>query len=61
MAEGCAGTEGVVLTASDCDDPFPQELEGTTETFPDTVPDVTVILFVPWPAVIDHPEGNVQV
>ena len=60
IAEGCEGTAGVVVTLIDREVPFPQELDGVTETLPEEVPEVIVMLFVPCPAVTDQPEGTVQ-
>jgi hypothetical protein len=45
----------IVVTAFVREVPFPHELEGMTPIVPDTVPVVTAMLLVPWPAVIDHP------
>ena len=40
--------------------PLPQELTGVTVTFPLLAPKVTVMLAVPVPAVMEAPEGTVQ-
>jgi hypothetical protein len=62
MAEGCEGAEDVVVvTARVLAVPFPHELEGVTVIVPEVVPLVTVMLPVPWPAVINQPEGGVHV
>jgi hypothetical protein len=60
IAEGCAGTLFTV-TASVLAVPSPHVFDGVTETFPALAPTVTLIEFVPWPAVIDQPEGRAQV
>lgn len=53
---------GAALTVTESvrEVPDPHEVEGVTETVPPVVPMVTVILFVPVPAVMVHPEGTVQ-
>ena len=55
IAPGAAGT-GVGVTARQLN--AEQDL---THTLPDADPTVTVILVVPWPAVIVQPAGTVQV
>lgn len=60
IAPGAAGT-GVGVTARQLNAEHPQELQDLTHTLPDVDPTVTVILVVPWPAVIVHPAGTVQV
>ena len=57
MVPGCAGITRAV-TASVLAVPFPQVLEAATETFPDVLPAVTVMLLVVEVPV--QPEGNVH-
>jgi hypothetical protein len=49
------------VTARQLNAEHPQELQDLTHTLPDAEPTVTVILVVPWPAVIVQPAGTVQV
>ena len=60
MVPGC---EGIVFTAiaSVRSVPLPQAFDGITVTFPEAAPAVAVMEFVPWPAVIDQPEGTAHV
>ena len=60
IAPGAAGT-GVGVTARQLNAEHPHELQDLTHTLPDVDPTVTVILVVPWPAVIVQPAGTVQV
>ena len=57
---GCAGTVFVV-TANVLAVPLPQAFDGVTLILPAAVPTVTVIEFVPCPAVIDQSPGTVHV
>jgi hypothetical protein len=58
--EGSTGTV-VVVTARVLAVPLPQVLEGVTDRLPLLVPAVTVIEFVPCPAVMAQVAGTVQV
>ena len=58
---GCPGIAAAGVAANVCAVPLPQVFEGVTCTFPVPAPTVTVTEFVVCPAVIVHPEGNVQV
>ena len=62
MPEGVAGAESGAtgLTVRLLAGPVPQLLLAVTVTLPDEVPMVTVIELVPAPAVIEAPEGTVQ-
>ena len=51
----------MVVTANVREGPSPQELDGVTVIFPEEVPQVVVMLFVPCPFVIDQPDGTAQV
>ena len=59
---GAAGVPGPTTTGNVCAVLVPQELVAVSVIFPfcPAVPAVTVIEFVPDPAVIDHPVGTVQ-
>jgi hypothetical protein len=41
--------------------PFPHELEGVTEILPEPVPKFTSTEVVPWPEIMDAPEGTTQI
>ena len=60
--ETLAGKFGLTVTAKVCAVLVPHELVAVTVTFPfcPDAPTVTVIEFVPVPAVIDQPVGTVQ-
>ena len=62
IAPGVAGVPALTATGKLCAVLVPQELVAVTVIFPfcPAAPDVTVIEFVPDPAVIDHPVGTVQ-
>jgi hypothetical protein len=49
-----------MLTARFDTGPLPHELTPQTDTFPEAVPNVTVMLLVLAPAVITAPGGRVQ-
>ena len=57
---GVAGVE-LTVTARVAAELVPQVLPAVTVTFPAVLPQVTVIDVVPWPAVIDAPDGTVHV
>lgn len=61
IGEGCEGAAFCTVTARDCEGPVPQGFEGTTVIFPEIFPTVARIELVPWPEVIVHPDGTVQV
>lgn len=61
MVDGCAGAAAIVDTASVCEVPFPQALDGITIIVPPVTPAETVIEFVVPPAVFVHPTGSVHV
>ena len=51
---------GLIVTASEEAVPLPQEFVPVTETLPEVIPKVTVILFVLVPDVMTVPGGTVQ-
>ena len=57
---GAAGAE-LTVTAKVRAVPEPQSLSAVTETSPELEPKVTVISVVPDPAVIEAPDGTLQV
>ena len=59
MAPAALGT-AVKLTAIELVVPLPQAKVGVTSTLPAVVPNVTVMVLVPEPLVIDAPVGTVQ-
>jgi len=60
VIEPAAATVGVTVTALLELVPLPQLLLGVTLTFPEVVPQVTVIEVLPCPAVMLAPAGTVQ-
>ncbi len=60
IALGWEGRE-LTVTANVLAVPLPHVFDGVTETFPALDPTVTAIEFVPWPVVIDQPEGTAHV
>ena len=63
IVPGVAGVPALTVTAKLLAKLVPQELVAVTVIFPfcAVLPDVTVIEFVPVPAVIDQPVGTVHV
>ena len=59
IAPGVAGAEPG-LTATQVNPLHPQPLHALTHTLPAVAPAVTVILVVPWPAVMVQPAGTVH-
>jgi hypothetical protein len=57
-----AGEVVTILTGIQVfEDMMPHELVAVTQILPPEVPDVTIILVLPWPEVMLHPVGTVQV
>jgi len=53
-------TNGVTDTVLQPAAPIPQAFEGVAHTCPELDPTVTLIVEVPCPEFIDHPDGTVQ-
>jgi hypothetical protein len=60
LAEAVAVGNGFTVTAVQTCVPVKQALEGVTQTFPELVPKVTVMVLVPCPLVTVAPLGTVQ-
>jgi hypothetical protein len=52
--------KAVIVTDLHPCEPNPQALEGIAHTLPPLLPTVAHIFAVPWPEVIIHPDGTVQ-